>query len=96
MFQYSANLLNGDARKPLNELRYKRAFFEVLEPGCYGYPSAAEQRSPTDTVWIAFDSRTCGAVDHESNGTTGPMSTKTRKLTPITGAQAAGRSPSEA
>ena len=33
MLQYGANLLDGDTRKPFDELRYECAVLEVLEEG---------------------------------------------------------------
>jgi hypothetical protein len=77
MLQYGANLLNGDAGKPLNELRYERAVFEVLKERCDRHPSAAEYPSPTHTLRIAFDGRACGPVNHKMNDTIGTQTKKT-------------------
>ena len=77
MLQYGANLLNGDAGKPLNELRYERAIFEVLEESCHRHPSAAKHPSSTHALRIAVDSRACGPVNHELDDTTRAQITKT-------------------
>jgi len=65
VLQHGADLLDSDAGKPFNELRYERAVFEVLEESCHWYPSAAKHPSSAQAVRVAFDSRACGPVDHE-------------------------------
>jgi len=77
MLQYGANLLNGDAGKPLNELRYERTVFEVLEKRCNRHPSAAKHPSSTHALRIAFDGGACGPINHEVNDTTRTQTTKT-------------------
>jgi hypothetical protein len=77
MLQYGANLLNGNAGKPLNELRYERAVFEVLEECCDRHPSAAKHPSPTHALRIALDGRACRPINHEVDDTTGTQTTKT-------------------
>ena len=84
MLQYGANLLDGNAGKPLNELRYERAVFEVLEERCDRNPSTAKHPSPTHALRIAFDSRAFGPINHEANDTTGTQTTKTAKTMAIT------------
>jgi hypothetical protein len=64
MFQHGANLLEGDARKPLNELGDLRAILQILEqrgnwdPGTDKYPCAP---NPT---WVALDGSTCRPINH--------------------------------
>ncbi len=65
MLQYGANLLNGDAGKPLNELRYECAVFKVLEERCDRHPSAAKHPGSTHALGIAFDGRACRPINHE-------------------------------
>lgn len=77
MRQYGANLINGDAGKPLNELRYECAVFEVLEECCDRHPSAAERPGSAHALRIAFDSRACGPINHELHDTTRTQTTKT-------------------
>ena len=77
MLQYGANLLNRDAGEPLNELRYERAVFEVLEERCHRHSSAAKHPSPTHALRIAFDGRACGPINHDVNDTTRTQTTKT-------------------
>ena len=69
MLQYGANLLNGDAGKPLNELRYERPIFEVLEEGGHWHSSAAEHPCTAHSLRIALDSRTRGPINHEIDDT---------------------------
>jgi len=77
MLQYGAYLLNSDAWKPFNELRYERAVFQVLEEGGNRYSSAAKHPSPAHTLRIALHSRACRPVNHELNDTTHTQTTKT-------------------
>jgi len=97
MLQYGANLLNRDAGEPLNELRYERAVFEVLEERCHRHSSAAKHPSPTHALRIAFDGRACGPINHDVNDTTRTQTTKTanaRAQGPAdSGNAAVGRSP---
>ena len=80
MLQYGAYLLNGDAGKPFNELRYERAIFEVLEEGGDRHSSAVKHPSPAHALRIAFDSRACRPINHELNDTTHTETTKTSNV----------------
>jgi len=77
MLQYGANLFNSNAGKPLNELRYECAVFEVLEERCDRHPSAAKHPSSTHALRIALDSGACRPINHEVDDTTGTQTTKT-------------------
>ena len=81
MLQYGANLLNSNAGKPLNELRYERAVFEVLEERRNRHSSTAKHPGPTHALRIAFDGRACGPINHGANDTTGTQTTKTANAT---------------
>jgi hypothetical protein len=77
MLQYGANLLNGDAGEPLNELRHERTVFEVLEECCDRHPSVAKHPSPAHAFRIALDGRACGPINHDVDDTTGTQTAKT-------------------
>jgi len=77
MLQYGANLLNCDAGEPLNELRYERPIFEILEERCDGHSGTTKYPGATHALGIAFDRRTCGPVNHGLHGTTGSQTAKT-------------------
>jgi hypothetical protein len=70
MLQYGANLLDGDARKPFNELGYECTVLEILEERRDGYSGAAEYPSATHAFGIPFNGRTCGPIDHHLHSTT--------------------------
>jgi len=77
MLQYGANLLDGDAGKPFNELRYECAVFEVLEERCDRHPSSSKHPGATHALRIALDGRACGPINHDVNDTTRAQTTKT-------------------
>ena len=67
MLQDGANLLDGDAVEPLNELRYERAVFEVLEERRHRDSGAAKYPDTAHSLVIAFNRRTSGPIDHNRN-----------------------------
>jgi hypothetical protein len=75
MLQNGANLLDGDAREPLNELRYECAVFEVLEKGRDRHSGAAKYPGATNALGIALNGQTSGPVNHRRHGTTGAEET---------------------
>jgi hypothetical protein len=52
-----ANLVEGDPRKPLDELGDKRTILEVLEQGCDRDACPAEHPSSAHAIGVALDSR---------------------------------------
>ena len=75
MLQDGANLLNGDAREPLNELGYECAVFEVLEERRDRHSGAAKYPGAAHALRVAFNGRTGGPIDHRLHGTTGTEET---------------------
>jgi hypothetical protein len=75
MLQDGANLLDGDAREPLNELRYECAVFEVLEKGRDRHSGAAKYPGATHALGIALNGQTSRPVNHRLHGTTGAEET---------------------
>ena len=70
MLQDGPNLLDGHARKPLDELRYKCTVFEVLEERCDRHSRAPKNPGTTHALGVPFNGRTCGPIDHILDGTT--------------------------
>jgi hypothetical protein len=64
VLQYRAGLLATDARKPLKKISELRPILQVLEQGSDGHPSTSKHPNSADSLRIAFDSRTCGPIDH--------------------------------
>ena len=91
MLQDGANLLDDDAGKPFNELRYECAVFKVLEERCDRHPSAAKHPSAAHALRIALDGRACGPINHDLNDTTRTQITKTANGMPLSGAPGPGR-----
>ena len=58
MLEHGANLFERDAGEPLYELRNLCAVFEILKEGGNRHARAAEHPRSTDSLGIAFDSRT--------------------------------------
>jgi len=71
MLQDGANLLNGDAGKPLDKLGYECPVLKILEQSCNWHSGAAKYPSAAHTFGIALYGRTGGPIDHELHGTTG-------------------------
>jgi hypothetical protein len=62
MLQDGANLLDGDAREPLNELGYECAVFEVLEERRNRHSGAAKYPGAAHALRVAFNGRTGGPI----------------------------------
>jgi hypothetical protein len=58
MLKDGAHLFEGDSRKPLDELRYLSAVFEILKQRRYGHSGTAEHPGPADATWIPLDGGT--------------------------------------
>jgi hypothetical protein len=59
MLQHCANLLEGDTRKPLNELGDLRAVLEIFEQGGNRNSCTHEDPRASNSLRIALDGRTC-------------------------------------
>ncbi len=70
MLQHGANLLQRDAREPLDELRHECAVFEVLEQRRHGYPRTAKHPNTAHALRVALDGWTGRPIDHEAHRTT--------------------------
>ncbi len=55
MFEDGANLFKRDAGKPLNELGYLRAIFQVLKQRSKGHTRATKYSRATNAVRIPFN-----------------------------------------
>jgi hypothetical protein len=75
VLQNCADLLQGHAGKPLDELRCQRTVLEVLEKRCNWYSSTSKHPCSADAVWVALD---CGAsrpIDHGRDASTSALET---------------------
>lgn len=70
VLQDSTRLPEGDAWKPLDELRDQGAVLEVLEQRRHGYAGTPEHPGSADAIRIALDRRTSRPVDHGENAIT--------------------------
>ncbi len=70
MLQHGASLLDGDSGEPLDELRYERTVFEVLEERGDRHPRTAKHPRATHAFGVAFNSWASRPIDHTANSTT--------------------------
>ena len=70
MLQDSANLLDGDAWKPLHELRDLSAILEILEQCGDRHPSTSEYPGTADAIRMTLDRRAARPIDHRENPST--------------------------
>ncbi len=64
MVKHSIDLVARDAGKPRQEIRYRRAPFEILKECAHGYSRVAEEPFTTDLSRDAFDGGTLAPVKH--------------------------------
>ncbi len=57
VFQYGANLLRRNARKPIQKVLDRCPIFNVLEQRSYRHASTSEYPRSADAIGIAFDIR---------------------------------------
>ncbi len=58
MLKNGANLLQGNARKPLNEVGDLRAVFKVLKERRDGHARTPEHPRAADAAWVPFNGGT--------------------------------------
>jgi hypothetical protein len=64
MLQHRANLLEGDARKPLNELRDLRAVLQIREQRGNWNSGANKYPCAPNPIGVALDGSTCRPINH--------------------------------
>ena len=70
VLQDRARLPEGDAWKPLDELRHQRPVLEVLEQRRHRYARTPEHPGSANAIRVPLDRRTSRPVDHGENAIT--------------------------
>lgn len=65
VFEYGADLLRGNAREPLHELRYLRAILQILKQRGNRHARTAEDPCSADAIGMTFHGRARRPVDHD-------------------------------